>query len=109
MADPNKDYAYKSALSFVNKMRKRIGKKPLKNLRKGIQDDCQNCSISNSIFSEHDKGKGSIVSTNPNTISIWYREENGITNGFVEFVPKNAGVFVRKFDKGLYPRLVKNV
>lgn len=94
------DYAYKAALRFVNKVRKKIGKRPISKLKKGDPNLPLYCAISNSIFDPKDRGDGKYVSTGTYGCLVHYKGEE-----YKMPIPRDVGRFIRKFDHLKYPGL----
>lgn len=91
-----KPYKHQRVLDFVNRIRKRLGKKPLKRLPKGCTDNVARCPIA--------RGVGSRVFVNVTQITI----PNGARRRtVVAYSPKYIVRFIKRFDRGDYPELVK--
>jgi hypothetical protein len=93
------DDLYKAALDYVNNVRTKYGKKPLKNLRKGFRTEASNCPITNSV-----------KVCFPNKRVVTYKKlvvsnDSNFAIIVSEFLPDNAFAFVKAFDGGKYPEL----
>lgn len=97
---------YAAALDFVNSVRDELGEPQLLRLLPGAQKKAASCPISNSIAYGL-SGPIGVVTYDTATV-VDYTDDDVIgKNVLYREVPQDAFNFVRQFDAGHYPELVR--
>ena len=89
----------KRVLNYVNGLRKTLGKKPLKNIPKGLRMGLDSCPIAIALDV---KGETEVVEDR-----IWVYDRNGKNLIDVD-TPSYIQRFITDFDNGKYPKLIGN-
>ncbi len=84
---------HKRILDYVNCVRKALGYKPRKTLARGVRKDPKCCPVSSSI---------------PGRVHVGICTIDFLDSDILYIVtPEHVGAFIREFDTGKYPELVK--
>jgi hypothetical protein len=93
---------YEALLAWANRVRERIGAKPVDRLRKGQPQDEQHCPLANTI-NHHVRGKARVRVDESDV----YRGEDAFEpDERIVKTPEYAERFIREFDRGDHPELV---
>lgn len=104
MAEVDRDYAYEAALKFINRVRKEMGKRPLKNIKRGHRGNHNWCAISMSVIGPDPKTSREYAWTGTGTL---YIKDMRTKKNYKFKVPRDVARFIRKFDKKKYPGLLR--
>ena len=95
------DKYQRNALRYANKIRRKLGLKPVDHLYQGRRRRSDNCPITNTIYNDDPLDNYEVL-----TETLYVRVTDNQGHTIIEEVsPPTVIAFVTRFDEGLYPDL----